>query len=225
MKTVRFLFSDDMARAIVEGRKTVTRRPIVPQPEEEYVDQIAGDTIRMLRRRGSWATVSYVAKAFASPGDLLIGRECWAAIRDESEEWNESTPHGGRVEYRADHDPPLRKPGGWDDAEPGDAEMVHWRPSIHMPDWAARIRRRVVSITVERLQDISEADAVREGFGPSEELEELFRNCAPPGSRMQTARERFADTWDRIYAPKNLGWAANPWVWRIEFSAENVPPA
>lgn len=211
MKTVRFLFNDAMARAIVEGRKTVTRRPIVPQPEEEYVDQIAGDTIRMLRRRGSWATVSYVAKAFASPGDLLIGRECWAAIRDESEEWNESTPHGGRVEYRADHDPPLRKPGGWDYAEPGDPDMVHWRPSIHMPDWAARISRRVVSVTVERLQDVTIQDAVREGF--------------PTDRHGGTdARNDFLCAWDDIYLNRGLASAVNPWVWRIEFSAENASP-
>ncbi len=216
MKTVRFLFNDQMARAIVEGRKTVTRRPIL--------DVFGGSPPTGARFReyhrsvpAACFTVPYYmpgthwyARFPCAPGDLLIGRECWAAVRDDDEEWNESTYHGGRVEYRADHDPPLRKPGGWDDAEPGDAEMVHWRPSIHMPDWAARIRRRVLSVTVERVQDITEEDAVREGFSVGEEYE-VFG-----------ASTRFCAVWNSAYAAKGLGWDANPWVWRIEFSAENV---
>lgn len=194
MKTARFLFNDAMARAIVEGRKTVTRRPVKWQ-KAEPVGSGPGPLSGT-----SWP---------CAPGDLLIGRECWAAIRDESEEWNESTPHGGRVEYRADHDPPLRKPGGWDDAEPGHPEMVHWRPSIHMPDWAARIRRRVVSVTVERLQDVTIQDAVREGF--------------PEGRHGGTdARNDFLCAWDDIYLNRGLASLANPWVWRIKFSAENM---
>ena len=91
-----------------------------------------------------------------------------------------------------------------------------------MPDWAARIRRRVVSVTVERLQDITEDDAVREGFATSEELEEFFRNCAPPGSRMARPLDTFEVAWDGIYAAKGLGWDSNCWVWRIEFERENV---
>lgn len=220
MKTIRLLFNDAMARAIVEGRKTVTRRPVMPGPGQRWwlksVEQItACPTARMLTEvcgaafEHSGGGPFTCIDAPCAPGDLLIGRECWAAIRDESEEWNESTPHGGRVEYRADHNPPMRKPGGWDDAEPGHPEMVHWRPSIHMPDWAARIRRRVVSVTVERLQDITEEDAVREGFVPMPAW---------------TARGLLAGTWDDIYAAKGLAWNVNPWVWRIEFGPENAAP-
>ena len=79
-------------------------------------------------------------------------------------------------------------------------------------------------MTVERLQDITEEDAVREGFATSEELEEHFRNCAPPGSRMARPVDTFEIAWDAIYTAKGLGWDVNPWVWRIEFSAENVAP-
>ena len=228
MKTVRFLFNDDMARAIVEGRKTVTRRPVVsrangPVINDEHVRDQDGypDGIdRAVFQRGD----ELMGVAFpCAPGDILIGRECWAHLAQDPEvEYVGDMPHGGTVEYRADHNPPLRKPGGWDDAEPGDPDMVHWRPSIHMPDWAARIRRRVVSVTVERLQDITEDDAVREGFATSEELEEFFRNCAPPGSRMARPLDTFEVAWDGIYAAKGLGWDSNCWVWRIEFSAENV---
>lgn len=214
MKTIRLLFSDDMARAIVEGRKTVTRRPAMGlhgcavNPALDLGGVAASTGIAFFDMFGR--THEY-ARTPCTPGDLLIGRECWAAIRDDDEEWNESTPNGGRVEYRADHDPPLRKPFGWDYAEPGDAEMVHWRPSIHMPDWAARIRRRVLSVTVERVQDITEEDAVREGF-----------SVGVVDNYSTSARDEFSAAWESIYAAKGLGWSVNPWVWRIEFGAENV---
>lgn len=227
MKTVRFLFNDDMARAIVEGRKTVTRRPVMPQPQEEHVDQNAGDTFRMLRWRGSWATVSYVAKTVASPGDILIGRECWADVDGVAvyradgartlADWR--SEYGKRCAFHGcKYCEDCFAPYMWE-SKPS---VETWRPSIHMPDWAARIRRRVVSVTVERLQDITEDDAVREGFATSEELEEFFRNCAPPGSRMARPLDTFEVAWDGIYAAKGLGWDSNCWVWRIEFERENV---
>ncbi len=223
MKTVRFLFSDSMARAIVEGRKTVTRRPVVPQPEAW--PSIGEGMWRGGRRFPNQDGPDPLAPC--APGDLLIGRECWAAITPD--------PEGDDIdpvyEYRADHNPPLRKPGGWEDAEPGDPDMVHWRPSIHMPDAAARIRRQVISVTVERLHDLDEDEAAREGFsaqgtprmtgmpnlpGEGEPCDCGDVDC-PLSSRME-----FACAWISIYAAKGLGWDANPWVWRIEFSAENV---
>lgn len=211
MKTVRFLFNDGMARAIVQGRKTVTRRPVMPHD--------IFDDFKTLPPLG--------IKAPCAPGDILIGRECWADV---------NSGDGPAFLYRA---------GGFrfcsEDAFPVEYErypsctfsMWHtdllrgeqghrWRPSIHMPDWAARIRRRVVSVTVERLQDITEDDAVREGFATSEELEEFFRNCAPPGSRMARPLYTFEVAWNGIYAAKGLGWDSNCWVWRIEFERENV---
>ena len=101
--------------------------------------------------------------------------------------------------YRAtDGDGDMKKPSTWP-----------WRPSIHMPDWAARIRRRVLSVTVERVQDVSDADAVREGFGMG-----VVENYST------TARDNFSAAWESIYAAKGLGWDTNPWVWRIEFGSE-----
>lgn len=222
MKTVRFLFNDDMARAIAQGRKTVTRRPVDfrklphgvvedrpgfgPWPfwEDEY---------------GDWRPETRCA----SPGDILIGRECWRVFGGISDV---------RVDYRAGGDSSIisrevERIGGavvhyLPDVSRLERPGSKWRPSIHMPDWAARIRRRVVSVTVERLQDITEDDAVREGFATSEELEEFFRNCAPPGSRMARPLHTFEVAWDGIYAAKGLGWGSNCWVWRIEFERESV---
>ncbi len=221
-KIVRVLFNDDMARAIVQGRKTATRRP--PRHSIRQSTNFPGQWEASDNRDLWWnlSTDQLLAKfAPCAPGDILIGRECWAHLAQDPEvEYVGDLPHGGTVEYRADHNPPLRKPGGWEDAEPGDPEMVHWRPSIHMPDWAARIRRRVVSVTVERVQDITEEDAVREGF----EAVPVHGKWVTGGRDTHwSARKPFAETWDSIYAAKGLGWDVNPWVWRIEFERKNVP--
>ncbi len=186
MKTIRLLFNDDMARAVVSGLKTVTRRPVVPQPEGMHVSDEGNVRVRLLDWRGRWMLDSYVAKHLASPGDLLIGRECWA-------------PNDG-------HEPFYRATDG----EVGWRPLSGWRPSIHMPDRAARIRRRVVSVTVERLQDMSEWDAVREGF-----------NFVWDDAPSQWPRPSFKRAWDAIYETKGLGWDRNPWVWRIGFEGVN----
>lgn len=247
MKTVRFLFNDDMARAIVQGRKTVTRRPVAPR--EFGPTMLLGCDWCFRARRGGWNFVSttLLLKKFApcAPGDILIGRECFStdAVHYDATGTDDDGTEAATAEfvyYRATPREGLRrwiepKPAEWerparitylDESTPlhcGPASRVKsWRPSIHMPDWAARIRRRVVSVTVERLQDITEDDAVREGFATSEELEEFFRNCAPPGSRMARPLHTFEVAWDGIYAAKGLGWDSNCWVWRIEFERENV---
>lgn len=212
MKTIRLLFNDDMARAIVEGRKTVTRRPAMGfhgcavNPALDLGGVAASTGIAFFDMFGR--THEY-ARLPCAPGDLLIGRECWGS-GDLYYHDHETEPPGVIV-YRADRsgryadDTPLPKR----DTDSFNWSMQKWRPSIHMPDWAARIRRRVIAVTVERLQDISEADAVREGF--------------PAGRHGGTnARHEFACAWDDIYLNRGLGSAVNPWVWRIEFTRENV---
>lgn len=209
MKTVRFLFNDAMARAIVDGRKAVTRRPVMPQPTPPagwYPDRYAQEqnwTFWGPRGSADAGRCSPLFRAPCLPGDLLIGRECWGWAS-----WYDGANREG-VEYRAD--------GARVAMDRGDDPNIRagWRPSIHMPDWAARIRRRVVSVTVERLHDISEADAVREGFASI---------ASPAGhpTRPISARDMFGAAWNGIYATKGLAWPVNPWVWRIEFSPENV---
>jgi hypothetical protein len=218
VKTVRFLFNDAMARAIVEGRKTVTRRPVdfrkLPHGVIEERDRF-GLWPFWEDEAGDW----HPETRCAAPGDLLIGRECWRVFGGVSDV---------RVGYRAGgassiiHRAHERVGGVLVHYLPDVSKMERsdgkWRPSIHMPDWAARIRRRVVSVTVERLQDISEADAVREGF----EAVPVHGEWVIGGRETHwSARKPFADTWDAIYAAKGIGWAVNPWVWRIEFAGEN----
>jgi hypothetical protein len=179
MRTARFLFNDEMARAIVQGRKTVTRRPVVdsyrgvPPLDAVFREYHMSVPAAVFETKVLGPGMQWSARMPCAPGDVLIGRECWAWSGDKDLDVMRRVVLG-EVWYRA--------------TPPSDNPAIRWRPSIHMPDWAARIRRRVVSVTVERLQDIAEDDAVRES----------------------------------IYAAKGLGWDANPWVWRIEFSAENV---
>ncbi len=215
MNTFRLLFNDAMARAIVEGRKTVTRRPVMPQPAEW---PSTGEGLwRGGRRFPHEGGPDPLAPCV--PGNLLIGRECWRPVMEAWRSFVEYRAGGvldvdGRALFVAERGIALRFPGAWKDIH-----TEKWRPSIHMPDWAARIRRRVVSVTVERLQDISEADAALEGFEADEELARSSGNHVAMWAK--SARWKFAQAWDAIYATKGLGWAVNPWVWRIEFAGEN----
>ena len=93
-------------------------------------------------------------------------------------------------------------------------DTLHWKPSIHMPRWASRITLEVTGVRVERLQDISEADAIAEGVtGVSSGGVTLFTttgvNC------FQAAKDAYAALWELINGPGS--WDANPWVWVVEF--------
>lgn len=132
---------------------------------------------------------------YGVPGDRLWVRETFAPF---------ST--GGAV-YRAD------KPR----FSPGAHEVVggSWHPSIHMPRWASRLSLEVTGVRVERLQDISEADAIAEGCHDSD--------GAPTQELSGTARGAFALLWDDLNADRGYGWDANPWVWVVEFRKVEVP--
>lgn len=170
------LFTVDMIRALLDGRKTATRWPLRKQPVEE-----------VSRRAGQWVWEDVAGNLFRSPvcpGDVIWGRETWARV---------SIPNGTCARelvtvYAADNPHGLLWPS-------------RWKPSIHMPRRYARIFLRVTEIRLVRVQDISEAEAQAEGFEPS---------C-------QSAKYRFSELWDSLYAARGLGWGANPWVWAADF--------
>lgn len=132
------LFNTDMVRAILEGRKTVTRRVVKPQPLASVNTLYRKEETNIWRTHG--ADCWYEFRAPCVPGDILWVRETWAEM-----------PYG--FVYRADGE----EPEGWDVDD-------RWRPSIHMPREAARIFLRVTSVRVERLQEISYADVIAEGI-------------------------------------------------------------
>lgn len=190
------LFSTPMVRAILDGRKTQTRRVIkIDDDPENWKKSIAGTSIVR--------TSPYDAKLSRyAPGDILWVRETWQ--EKECEICRDGIPSlGGSCKYgyiyRADNN--LK--GGW-------------RPSIHMPRAAARIFLRVTDVRVERLQEISEANAIKEG---------LIRTMLD-GAVFIAAKGHFRVLWDSTVKKQDIdkyGWDANPWVWVIEFERCEKP--
>jgi len=195
------LFSTEMVRAILDGRKTITRRVIKPQPP--------------LSRFGisSWEVSVFDADKrhicpYGKPGTILWVRETWCKHTDIHDNSFEEPLIAGYY-YKAD------APKYWVD----DREIVKWRPSIHMPKEAARLFLKVTNVRVERLQDITQEDIISEGlWSYSQEFREeicKWRDCA---SAIQETRVKyFKNLWDSIYAKRGYGWDTNPWLWVVEF--------
>jgi hypothetical protein len=184
------LFSAEMVRAILEGRKTQTRRAIKPVPTFNGGGACHdADALQQDYVEPYWVFPK-ICK-YGAPGDLLWVRETWFDPQMD----------GGRVLYAAD--------------QPEVHPIHRRRPSIHMPRWASRITLRITDVRVERLQDISEDDAIAEGVKPCTSTGWNGENLV-----VMTAREAFADLWNDINGPG--AWDANPWVWVIAF--ERVKP-
>ncbi|UEW68593.1 hypothetical protein [Burkholderia gladioli] len=221
MKERPILFSAPMVRAILDGRKTQTRRVVKHQPPEDVAPiTVARYHPTIIDRHGDEAPGDEVFGAYSEdgvwgckcpygePGDRLWVRETWRGVVEINPP-GKTTELGvaryvpdqeycRRVEYQATHER---------DGEP-------WRPSIHMPRWASRITLEITGVRVERLQDISEQDAIAEG------IERTSDGFSVDGGRhfhAARARDSFASLWDSLNEERGLGWEANPWVWVIEF--------
>jgi len=183
------IFSAPMVRAILAGQKTQTRRVIKPQPDVPNPGT-------------NWTIAMSSNCPYGHPGARLWVRETCRAV--------ELIPGWGGVNYLA---------GGGDiKIENTESAVAQWWklygyrggcgmtvPPIHMPRWASRISLEITGVRVERVQDISEADALAEGVDRT--------NTSLPGY----ATERFRRLWDSINAARGFGWEVNPWVWVIEF--------
>lgn len=189
------LFNTEMVRAILEGRKTQTRRMIkLPRHIEAQ-----GNGLYTLFTDGDayenqhFEQITEYIKPPCQVGDNIYVRETWdwKCTQDYDFTIQDFMKHGGEVVYKAD----------------GKAPFDKWIPSIHMPKEAARIWLKVTDVRVERLQDITEEDAVKEGakaYGPN--------NCSGTSARIA-----FAELWDGVYD----NWNENPYVWVIEFERIN----
>lgn len=188
------LFNTEMVRAILEGRKTVTRRVVKPQPLDKpmcFHDPEEGLNIVC---HVAGMDVLYNFFPPYQPGDILWVRETWNG------DWCD------HYIYKAD--------GGSAKAA-GYAAEPKWRPSIHMPREAARLFLRVTDVRVERLQDIDD-DGAKDGGANYQD----GKNVGWEEKMRRTAIDRFAEIWDNTIKPADLhlyGWEANPWVWVIEF--------
>lgn len=203
-----------MVRAILEGRKTQTRRPIKPQPVYDFkclksglgYPASEGNLYAGFYRDGS--SGMYVKCPFGHLGDRLWVRETWASIWTDHEPDYENgqtirdVPH--KLEYRSDSG--AKFPGDWPDDAGDDEECAKWKPSIHMPRWASRITLEITNVRVERLKSMSMWDSIAEGF-PNKTI--------ALGQQNIEGRRWFSDVWGAIYGPG--AWDKNPWVWVIEF--------
>lgn len=205
MKERGMIFNDEMVRAILDGRKTQTRRIMKPQPADDvargaFPNQDAIGWISSLKHKFGSTTAHFCP--YGNPGDRIWVRETWQAIHDSLDEF-------GYVDERT-YAPSIPKEkdtywytvyeSDWRDENREDRGFP-WRPSIHMPRWASRILLEITDVRVERLNSISEDDAEAEGVtdtGYGDSLVDGYRYL-----------------WKSIYGEES--WKANPWVWVIEF--------
>ncbi|MBJ4544962.1 hypothetical protein JGE45_28180, partial [Salmonella enterica subsp. enterica serovar Typhimurium] len=196
MKERGMIFNGEMVRAILDGRKTQTRRIMKVQPDEDGLAKVIDgpfvDTSGRIYRC-----------PFGVPGDRIWVRETFQGPLFDYEQMEAYLEDSSKFEkpefcqYAADGKP---APEYYD----ADDNLRHgWRPSIHMPRWASRILLEITDVRVERLNNISECDAKSEG-GPTE--------CTLIGDKYFPG---FRSLWKSIYGEES--WAANPWVWVIEF--------
>lgn len=239
------LFNTEMVKAILDGRKTVTRRLIKPRYRDwahETGFQIVtnahtGEFVRV-EIVDEWESCTRIQPPPCWPGDILYVRETWQKSRIKKPQ--KAVPVDFKeiqYSYRADGE-----------LANSDGSPFVWRPSIHMPKEAARIFLRVKGVRVERLQDITVDQAAAEGIDntvPCDDSEDLCNYCPLPdeakgihcyggnvhmceGSHCKEALEyweeefigEFAALWESTIKDKeigNYGWDANPWVWVIEF--------
>jgi hypothetical protein len=195
MKERPILFNGDMVRAILEGRKTQTRRPIKNLPECAILD-----TKRDLKfqdpHMAEWL-LKTLKCPFGQPGDRLWVRETWCRVTRLNDCYSKHSNLCGGVDswdyYKADE---KSLPAGF-----------NWKPSIHMPREASRIILKIDEIRVERVQDIAEDDAEAEGTPARPDIA-----CAGTSARIA-----FAEVWDSIYFKQGADWQKNPLVWVVKF--------
>jgi len=192
------LFSGPMVRAILEGRKTQTRRIVKPQPFDGvvYCNAAPGWAQPYVDDGGMYGPP--IECPYGEPGARLWVRETW---RDQP----------GAIEYRAD----TCNDGPADGS--ADAESPKWRPSIFMPRAASRITLEITAIRVERLQDITEEDAEAEGIEREFRTVVMRPDGGPDYHIPLSYRGGIANKWDEING-KRASWDSNPWVWVVEFN-------
>ncbi|HAC6396371.1 hypothetical protein [Salmonella enterica] len=217
MKERGMIFNGEMVRAILDGRKTQTRRVMKTQPEPSKTRE--GDYWFPSKKLESMVHVSDIVPGnspiadchlffqehccpFGAVGDRIWVRETWA-------EAGASAPD--LTLYRANY--PEHVPPQYENVPT--VTSICWTPSIFMPRWASRILLEITDVRVERLNSISQEDARAEGI-----IDGGCLNCGEPepcgcANPEPDATDAFAYLWQSIYGQEN--WNANPWVWVIEF--------
>ena len=222
------LMSAPMVRALIDGRKTQTRRIVKPQPEHRYISGYgvgrAGHPEEWTVSRhpptsGDWNEWKQKARCpYGRPGDVLWCRETW---QKSGLGWGSELPLG-KLHYRA------TDTGEWK------PYWGNWKPSIHMPRHASRLTLDLIGVRVERLQDISEADARAEGLATlTKDNGRTWKFGIPDADGLPgndgfgwhwqqwevDPRKAYARLWESINGAGS--WAANPWVWVLQFEVHH----
>lgn len=216
MKERPILFSGPMVRALLAGTKTQTRRAMRPQPSHMNPAGIP----RLAHLVGPSSVISC---PYGQPGDQLWVRETYFAfgrwetrfsVEKGRDEW-----HFIDMTIECGHAYAFEPPAGWKKPRRGDGVLPQWwrRPAIFMPRAASRITLEITEVRVERLQAISEADAIAEGIEqvPGPESYPMWRDYGKPNTRVLPASASYETLWQSINGPDS--WDANPWVWVVEF--------
>lgn len=236
MEIKPILFNTEMVRAILDGRKSCTRRLVKPQPDEKHAFPL-GFVIDSTEKKkvgcfefgiNKYGGSMQCAKPPYQPGDILYVRETWCLRFD-----------GEKYFYKADKNTPR------EEKRLLDYDDVKWRPSIHMPKEAARIWLKVTDVRVERLQDITEDGAEAEGMPDSLDYpvnKAYCPLCKGEGiigtvdvhslghmdvdcPYCDSYRKKFENLWNSINQKSldRYGWDANPYVFVIEFVKIDKP--
>lgn len=226
MKERPILFSSEMVKAILAGRKSVTRRVLSPQPTAPLrpaLNLVTGETCWLHDdtayqppdcgvleyRRPDGASYTRPlgvprVKSWRPPwavGDRLWVRETFCVGA------NGNAIHRAGLKLIAESVTSDLQTWELPDGRPVHTTRQDWRPSIHMPRWASRLTLEVVSVRPERLHDITEDDARAEGVTP----EPIDARCPP------SHLNAFVNLWTALNAKRGFGWSENPWVWVIGF--------
>lgn len=191
------LFSAPMVRALLDGSKTQTRRALRIQPPDWHLNVFAVGREHYFHEGSAahpgkcWpAYAKGVSCPYGQPGDRLWVREAWRTVAEADTLPPRDLTPAHRIWYEADA---LSQPGAG-----------RYRPPMFMPRWASRGLYEIISVRVERLQDISEADCIAEGCTAKHTTDADW-----------SARQAYAVLWESINGGGS--WTANPWVWAIEF--------
>ena len=200
MKERPILFNVEMVRALLDGRKTMTRR---------VAKLNAAGRVQLPGSPHNWHCEdpdAWLACPYGQPGDRLWVKErhsfndimksatphCWLV----DVEYSDGTERNILAETKK---PKLTRERG----------EIGWRPSIHMPRWSSRILLEITNVRVEHVQEISEEDALNEGI--------TYHDLPNNGLDPMRARTWFRGLWETINAARGFGWDVNPWVWVVEF--------
>lgn len=213
MKYQPILFKPHEVISTLDRRQTQFRRVIKPQPSIYFAD----DDKCLIAR---WISDKQIRSTLWNNGigfnDFCpygqVGDRLW--VRESFTYWEDDEFGGDYLEYRTGHRVSL---GEWEYPHPIYDHCIgrfgKWTPSIHAPRWASRITLEITGVRVERIQDISEEDAIAEGIEPGVKGLSVWKNYQSCSSVFSEPIKSFASLWNSVYGT----WDVNPWVWVVEF--------